>query len=123
MAPAFVFLLQCAYGISVEPRPPKRIHPSPQAHSRCKEVSMRMSTGCFFVGLILLASSSALAICNNPPTANTDVYNMAKNTTLSIYDGTLKANDTDPNGDPLTSYISGYPSSGSWCGVAPDGYC
>jgi hypothetical protein len=84
---------------------------------------MRMSAGRFFVGLILLSSSSALAVCNNPPTANTDVYNIAKNTNLNIYDGTLKANDTDPNGDPLTSYISGYPSSGSWCGVAPDGYC
>lgn len=84
---------------------------------------MRTSAGRFFVGLILLSSSSALAVCNNPPTANTDVYNMAKNTTLDIYDGTLKANDTDPNGDPLTSYISGYPSSGGWCGVAPNGYC
>jgi hypothetical protein len=84
---------------------------------------MRMSAGRFFVGLFLLSASSAMAVCNNPPTANTDVYNMAKNTTLNIFDGTLKANDTDPNGDPLTSYISGYPSSGSWCGVAPDGYC
>jgi len=52
---------------------------------------MRMSAGRFFVGLILLSSSSALAVCNNPPTANTDVYNIAKNTTLNIYDGTLKA--------------------------------
>jgi hypothetical protein len=82
-----------------------------------------MSAGRFFVVLILLSASSALAVCNNPPTANTDVYNMPKNTLLNIYDGTLKANDTDPNGDPLTSYISGYPSSGSWCGVAPNGYC
>jgi large repetitive protein len=84
---------------------------------------MRMSAGRFFVGLILLSSSSVLAVCNTPPIANTDVYNIAKNTTVNIFDGTLKANDTDANGDPLTSYISGAPSTGSWCGVGPTGYC
>jgi hypothetical protein len=84
---------------------------------------MRIPAGRLFVGLLLLSSSSVFAVCNHAPVANTDVYNMAKNTTLSIYDGTLKNNDTDADGDALTSYISGAPSTGSWCGVAPDGYC
>lgn len=83
---------------------------------------MKTAVG-FFVGLILLSSANAFANCAHAPVAHTDVYNIAKNTFVNIYDGTLKANDTDADGDSLTSYISGAPSTGSWCGVAPDGYC
>ena len=84
---------------------------------------MRMPAGRLFAGLILLSSTSALAVCNTPPIANTDVYNIAKNTSVNIFDADLKLNDTDANGDPLTSYVSGAPSTGSWCGVGPTGYC
>ncbi|HEX6898384.1 MAG TPA: Ig-like domain-containing protein [Thermoanaerobaculia bacterium] len=85
---------------------------------------MKTFAGFCFATLFLVSASSAFAVCSSPPTANTDVYNMAKNTTLNIFDADLALNDTDPDaGDSLTSYVSGYPSSGSWCGVAPGGWC
>jgi len=76
-----------------------------------------------FLLLTLLAPSVSLAVCNTAPIANTDVYNIPKNTTVSIYDSDLKANDTDANGDPLNAYVSGAPSSGSFCGIGPGGVC
>lgn len=77
----------------------------------------------FFAGLILAPFSNPAAACNTPPIANTDVYNIAKNTFVNIYHSTLKANDTDANGDPLSAYVSGVPSTGTFCGIAPDGVC
>lgn len=77
----------------------------------------------FFAGLILAPFSNPAAACNTPPIANTDVYNIAKNTIVNIYHSTLKANDTDANGDPLSAYVSGVPSTGYFCGIAPDGVC
>ncbi len=73
--------------------------------------------------LVALLSASAHAVCNGTPTANTDVYNIAKNTTVNIYHNDLKANDTDPESDALSAYISGYPTAGGWCGIGPDGVC
>ncbi|HEY3571935.1 MAG TPA: Ig-like domain-containing protein [Thermoanaerobaculia bacterium] len=84
---------------------------------------MRMPAGRLFAGLILLSSTSALAVCNTPPIAVTNVYNIAKNTTVSIYDSDIVANDTDANGDPLSVSLSGSPSTGTWCGIGPTGVC
>ncbi|WP_197433717.1 cadherin-like domain-containing protein, partial [Bradyrhizobium sp. CCH5-F6] len=43
------------------------------------------------------------APANQPPVANNDSgYNTTQNTALAIAASTLLANDTDPNGDPLT---------------------
>lgn len=85
---------------------------------------MKTFAGVCFATLFLVSASAAFSVCSSPPTANTDVYNMAKNTTLSIFNRDLVLNDTDPDaGDSLFAYVSGYPSSGSWCGIAPDGYC
>lgn len=85
---------------------------------------MKAFAGFCFVALFLVSASGAFAVCSTPPTANTDVYNMAKNTYLYIFDRDLALNDTDPDaGDSLTSYVSGYPSSGGWCGIGPGGYC
>ena len=76
-----------------------------------------------FVGLSLLTPSSALAVCNTPPIANTDVYNIPKNTNITILDANLRANDTDANGDPLSSSVSGPPTTGGFCGIGPGGFC
>jgi hypothetical protein len=84
---------------------------------------MKILASLAVIGLAFLFTPAAALACNNPPTANTDVYNMAKNTILSIYHSTLKANDTDPEGDPLSAYVSGPPTTGSFCGIAPDGVC
>jgi hypothetical protein len=77
----------------------------------------------FFAGLILAPFSNPAAACNTPPIANTDVYNIAKNTIVNIYHSAIVANDTDANGDALSAYVSGVPSTGYFCGIAPDGVC
>lgn len=84
---------------------------------------MKTLSKILFAGLILAPLSSAFAVCNTPPIANTDVYNMPKNTLLSILHSQIVANDYDANGDPLNAYVSGVPSTGSFCGIAPDGVC
>lgn len=87
---------------------------------------MKTFAGLFFALLLMASSSNAFAACSNRPTAHDDVYNMAKNTTLSIYYSNLSANDTDPDtstGDTLSAYVVGAPSTGGYCGIAPDGVC
>jgi len=84
---------------------------------------MKSFASFFFVGLFLLTAASAFAVCNTPPIANADVYNIPKNTTVTILDASLKTNDTDANGDPLSSFVSGPPTSGSFCGIGPGGVC
>jgi large repetitive protein len=84
---------------------------------------MKTLAGLVFVGLFLLSASSALAVCNTPPIANTDVYNIPRNTNVTILDANLKANDTDANGDPLSSSVSGPPTTGGFCGIGPGGVC
>ena len=87
---------------------------------------MKTFAGLLFAVLVLASSSDAFAACSNRPTAHNDVYNMAKNTTLSILFSTLAANDTDPDkstGDTLSAYVIGPPSTGTYCGIAPDGVC
>ena len=76
-----------------------------------------------FATLTLAPFASPAFACNTPPIAHTDTYNMPKNTILSIYHSAIVANDTDANGDPLNAYVSGVPSTGSFCGIAPDGVC
>lgn len=84
---------------------------------------MKMSAARLCAGLVLLSSSSAFAVCNTPPIAVTDVYNIPRNTSVNIFDATLRANDKDANGDPLSSSVSGAPSTGTWCGIGPTGVC
>ena len=69
------------------------------------------------------ATANASAQCNNPPIAHDDVYNMSANTTLSIFDADLDDNDHDPDGDPVSAFVAGPPSVGSFCGVGPTGVC
>jgi len=84
---------------------------------------MKTLAGLVFVGLLLLSAASAHAVCNTLPIANTDVYNIPRNTSVNILHSAIKANDTDANGDPLSASISGAPTTGSYCGIAPDGVC
>lgn len=74
--------------------------------------------------LSLVTASSAFAVCSTPPIAHTDVYNIAKNTFVNIYDSAIVANDTDADaGDTLDAGVSGAPSTGTFCGIGPDGVC
>jgi hypothetical protein len=84
---------------------------------------MKTLSALLFAGLMLAPLSSASAVCNTPPIANTDVYNIAKNSFVNIYHSAIVANDTDANGDALSAYVSGVPSTGNFCGIAPDGVC
>jgi hypothetical protein len=84
---------------------------------------MKTLTKALFAGLMLAPLSSAFAVCNRPPIAHANVYNIAKNTIVSIFDSAVVANDTDPDGDPLSTSVSGPPSVGSFCGIGPGGIC
>jgi hypothetical protein len=85
---------------------------------------MRTLVSFFVACLALGTAANAFAVCSTPPIANTDVYNIAKNTTVSIYDSAIVANDTDADaGDTLRAGVSGAPSVGYFCGIAPDGVC
>ncbi len=68
-------------------------------------------------------AATASANCTNPPVAHDDVYNMSMNGTINIYFADLASNDTDADGDSLSAYVSGAPSTGSFCGIAPTGVC
>jgi hypothetical protein len=70
-----------------------------------------------------LASLPAYATCTNKPIAVTDVFNMTRNTTLSILNSTLASNDIDLDGDALSAGIAAPPKFGTFCGIAPDGFC
>lgn len=87
---------------------------------------MKTFAGLFFAVLILASSSNAFAACSSRPIAHDDIYNMPKNTTLSILYSHLILNDDDPDlgsGDSIFAYVVGAPSTGSYCGIAPDGVC
>jgi hypothetical protein len=103
-----------ASGLAAEPD-----SPFSQLERVGKEDAMKIFAGLIFVALALLSSSSAFANCTNAPIAHADVYNMAKNTTITIFYSNLVANDTDADGDPLTARVTGGPSTGFFCGSVP----
>ena len=85
---------------------------------------MKRSLILAFVVLVgLTFSASASADCTNAPIAHDDVYNISANSTVDIFHSVLDNNDTDADGDTLSAYISGAPSTGSFCGIAPNGVC
>jgi Big-like domain-containing protein len=49
---------------------------------------------------------------NNPPVAISDVYTTAMNTALNIGAPGILANDSDPDGNPITAVLVGSPSHG-----------
>jgi hypothetical protein len=75
------------------------------------------------VALLCLAAAPSYAVCTNKPIAVTDVFNMNRNTTLSILNSTLKSNDLDFDGDVLSAGVAAPPKYGSFCGIGPDGFC
>ena len=77
------------------------------------------------IGLVIatFASVPSYAVCTNKPIAVTDVFNMSKNTTLTILDATLVGNDIDGDGDTLSGGVLAAPTYGSFCGIGPGGVC
>jgi hypothetical protein len=59
------------------------------------------------------ATVTISVITNYPPVANNDSYNMITNTTLSVVAPGVLANDTDPDGDSLTSVLVSGPAHGT----------
>lgn len=78
---------------------------------------------CAVFALPLLVPLPARASCAHAPVAVTDVFNMPRNTLLTILDSTLASNDTDADLDTLHAGIAGAPTYGSYCGIGPDGVC
>ncbi|OYD09675.1 cadherin-like domain-containing protein [Paludifilum halophilum] len=50
---------------------------------------------------------------NLPPVAQNDMYETTQNTPLAVPAPGVLANDTDPNGDPLSAQLVGAPSNGT----------
>ena len=70
-----------------------------------------------------LVAAPSYAACTNKPVAVTDVFNMTRNTSLTILNSTLKSNDLDFDGDALSAEVAGAPKNGSYCGISPSGVC
>ncbi|HEV2845566.1 MAG TPA: hypothetical protein VG477_12015 [Thermoanaerobaculia bacterium] len=88
---------------------------------------MKTFAGLFFAVLVLASSSNAFAACTARPIAHDDVYNMPRNTNLSILFNDLVLNDDDTDVDAgmdsLSAWFSGPLSAGTICGIGPDGFC
>ncbi|HKO58082.1 MAG TPA: Ig-like domain-containing protein, partial [Thermoanaerobaculia bacterium] len=61
----------------------------------------------------LPAGDPALPDCNDPPVAVNDAYTVAEGGTLNVAAPGVLANDSDPDGDPITAILVSGPAHGS----------
>jgi hypothetical protein len=73
------------------------------------------------VAVTLLLVTLTVARANEPPDAVDDIYQVTAGRTLAIDPPGVLANDTDPNGDPLTIFVVQEPLPGSEFQWLPDG--
>jgi hypothetical protein len=64
------------------------------------------------LGNLYLTQINALLAPNHPPVANDDSYSTDEDTVLSVAAPGVMANDSDPDGDPLTAILDSGPTDG-----------
>lgn len=74
------------------------------------------------IGYNVVDATADLMVLNNPPVAADDSYKTTANATLLVDTPGVLANDSDPDGDPLTAVLVAAPESGALSLSADGGF-